>query len=159
MPQQAQTLILIALMVVAFYFLILRPQKRRQQAVQKTMRELEPGARVLLGSGVFGTIVSLGDKQAVLEISPGTQLTVLKQAIIRRATAADEDSADAGDDTLGSGYTDDTAGSGYAADDLESGYAAEAVAEPDYRRPDPLTEPEPLAPAPESSETEQDPRR
>ncbi len=65
------TLIMIALMVFAFYFLILRPQKKRQQAVQNTLNSLQPGDRVLLGSGVFGTILSLGDRQAVLEISPG----------------------------------------------------------------------------------------
>lgn len=92
MPQsQYSTLILIALMVVAFYFLILRPQKKRQQAVQQTMSQLQPGTRVLLGSGLFGTIVSIGDKQAVLETSPGVELTVLKQAIARIATDADED--------------------------------------------------------------------
>ena len=49
------TIALILLMVVAFYFLILRPQKKRQQAQQKTMNELTPGTRVLLGSGLFGT--------------------------------------------------------------------------------------------------------
>ncbi|SEQ35539.1 preprotein translocase subunit YajC [Microlunatus flavus] len=91
MSQQASTLILVVLMVVAFYFLILRPQKKRQQAMQKTMRELQPGDRVLLGSGLFGTLLSIGDKQAVMEISPGVELTVLKQAIVRRATEADED--------------------------------------------------------------------
>lgn len=90
--QNYSTLIMIALMVFAFYFLILRPQKKRQQAVQATLNSLEPGSRVLLGSGLFGTIVSIGDRQAVLEISPGVELTVLKQAIVRTVTAADEDS-------------------------------------------------------------------
>ena len=90
--QNYSTLIMIALMVFAFYFLILRPQKKRQQAIQNTLNSLEPGSRVLLGSGLFGTIVSLGDRQAVLEISPGVELTVLKQAIIRTVTEADEDS-------------------------------------------------------------------
>ena len=141
MPQQAQTLVLIALMVVAFYFLILRPQKRRQQALQKTMRSLEPGTRVLLGSGVFGTIVSIGDKQATLEVSPGLHLTVLKQAIVRTVTEADEDIP------------------ATAEDELETGYATSTAVEPDYRRPETLPEPEPLMPAPDPSETEQDPRR
>jgi preprotein translocase subunit YajC len=90
--QNYSTLVMIALMVFAFYFLILRPQKKRQQAIQNTLNSLEPGSRVLLGSGLFGTIVSLGDRQAVLEISPGVELTVLKQAIIRTVTEADEDS-------------------------------------------------------------------
>ena len=88
---QYSTLILVLLMVVAFYFLILRPQKKRQQALQKMTRELTPGDQVLLGSGLFGTLVSIGTKQAVLEIAPGVELTVLKQAIVRRATEADVD--------------------------------------------------------------------
>ena len=91
MPQQYSTLVLVILMVVAFYFLILRPQKKRQQALQKMTRELQPGDQVLLGSGLFGTLVSIGTKQAVLEIAPGVELTVLKQAIVRRATEADID--------------------------------------------------------------------
>jgi preprotein translocase subunit YajC len=90
--QQYTTLILIALMVLAFYFLIMRPQKKRQQAIQKTMNELQPGTRVMLGSGLFGTIVSVGIKQVVLEISPGVELTVLKQAVARTVGAGDEDS-------------------------------------------------------------------
>ena len=99
---QYSTLILVLLMVVAFYFLILRPQKKRQQAMQKMTRALKTGDQVLLGSGLFGTLVSLGTKQAVLEIAPGVQLTVLKQAIVRRATEADVDavSEDEVGDTL-----------------------------------------------------------
>jgi preprotein translocase YajC subunit len=89
---------LVALMAAAFYFLIIRPQRKRQQAMQKTMSELEPGARVMLGSGVFGTVVTVGEKQIVLEISPGAQLTVLKQAIARVVTDADEDLEEADDE-------------------------------------------------------------
>jgi len=85
------TLVLIALMVVAFYFLIIRPNKKRQQAQQQTMNSLQPGTRVLLSSGVFGTIVEIGEKQAVLELSPGVHLTVLKQAIARAVKPGDED--------------------------------------------------------------------
>lgn len=88
---QYSTLILIALMVVAFYFLIMRPQRKRQQEIQRTLSALVPGQRVMLSSGLFGTIVGVGVKQIVLEISPGTELTVLKQAVARVVTEADED--------------------------------------------------------------------
>jgi preprotein translocase subunit YajC len=84
------TILLIALMVVAFYFLLLRPQKKRQQAQQRTMSEIQPGARVLLGSGIFGNVVSVGEKQAILETAPGVQVTVLKQAIARIIQPGDE---------------------------------------------------------------------
>jgi preprotein translocase subunit YajC len=89
--QQYSTLIFIALLVAAFYFLILRPQRKRQQALQRTMSALSPGSRVMLGSGVFGTVVSVGPRQVVLEISPGAELTVLKQAITKIVTEDDED--------------------------------------------------------------------
>lgn len=87
------TFILIALMVVAFYFLIIRPNKKRQQAQQQTMSRLTPGTRVLLSSGLFGTILEIGEKQALLEISPGVELTVLKQAIARIVADGEEDTA------------------------------------------------------------------
>jgi preprotein translocase subunit YajC len=96
--QQYSTLIFIALLVAAFYFLILRPQRKRQQAMQQTMGALSPGSRVMLGSGVFGTVVSVGARQVVLEISPGAELTVLKQAITKIVTDDDEDSLDEQDE-------------------------------------------------------------
>jgi preprotein translocase subunit YajC len=96
--QQYSTLIFIALLVAAFYFLILRPQRKRQQAMQQTMRAISPGSRVMLASGLFGTVVSVGQRQVVLEISPGAELTVLKQAISKVVTDEDEDSLEEQDE-------------------------------------------------------------
>jgi preprotein translocase subunit YajC len=101
--QQYSTLIFIALLVAAFYFLILRPQRKRQQALQHTMSALSPGSRVMLGSGVFGTVVSVGPRQVVLEISPGAELTVLKQAVSKIVTEDDEDELE--EDELEEGVT------------------------------------------------------
>lgn len=84
------TLILIVLMIGAFYLLIIRPQKKRQQAQQQTMNAIQPGTKVLLGSGIFGVVTSIGEKQAVLQLAPGVELTVLKQAIARVVTDGDE---------------------------------------------------------------------
>lgn len=94
------TIVLIGLMVVAFYFLMIRPQRKRQQKQQETLNALQPGTKVLLGSGLFGTIIRIGDKQAVLELSPGHELTVLKQAIVRVAGPEDEDNPESVNDTV-----------------------------------------------------------
>jgi preprotein translocase subunit YajC len=96
--QQYSTLIFIVLIALAFYFLILRPQRKRQQAIQQTMNTLSPGNRVMLASGLFGTVISVGPKQVVLEISPGAEVTVLKQAISRIVTAEDEDNLEEQDE-------------------------------------------------------------
>ncbi len=45
---------------------------------------------MLLGSGLFGTITWVGSKQAILEVAPGVEMTVLKQAIARVVTPGDE---------------------------------------------------------------------
>lgn len=94
--QSYSTLILIAIMVFAFYFLILRPQRRRQQAQQRTLSALTPGTRVVTTAGVYATIVEIGPRQAVLETSPGAYLTILKQAITRVAAPEEEDAELAG---------------------------------------------------------------
>jgi len=90
--QNILTLLFIPLMIVAFYFLLIRPQRKRQQAQQKLLNELQPGSRVMTTTGIFGTLVSIGDKQAVVQIAPGVEMTVLRQAVSRAVTEADEDS-------------------------------------------------------------------
>jgi preprotein translocase subunit YajC len=137
---QYSTLILIALMVLAFYLLIMRPQRKRQQAMAKTLSELTPGTRVMLGSGLFGTVLAIGEKQVVLEISPGAELTVLKQAVARVATENDED---AEFDEMDELETDEVVEPEPTATDLSSG----------------LIKPEPVRPAvePESGRSASDP--
>jgi preprotein translocase subunit YajC len=66
--------------------------------MQQTMNAISPGTRVMLGSGLFGTVVSVGPRQVVLEISPGTELTVLKQAINKVVTEGEEDRLDEQDE-------------------------------------------------------------
>ena len=85
------SIILIVVMIIAFYFLIMRPQRKRQQQQQDMMKKLEPGTRVVTTTGIYATIVAMGDKQVVLETSPGSQVTMLKQAIGRVVGDEEED--------------------------------------------------------------------
>lgn len=84
-------IILLVLMVVAFYFLIMRPQRKRQQQQQNMVKTLEPGARVMTTTGIYGTIVASGERQLVLETSPGSRITVVKQAIAKVVKDDEED--------------------------------------------------------------------
>lgn len=89
--QSYTSILLIVVMVVAFYFLIMRPQRKRQQQQQEMMKQLEPGSRVVTTTGIYATIVAVGEKQVVLETSPGSQVTMLKQAIGRVVQTEEED--------------------------------------------------------------------
>lgn len=75
------TVLLFVLAGGVLYFLMIRPQQKRQKDQQSHMSSLEPGSRVMLISGIVGTVKYLGDKQAVVEISPGVEMTVDKRAI------------------------------------------------------------------------------
>jgi preprotein translocase subunit YajC len=69
------------LIIVAFFFLVLRPARARQRAFLKVQSELAPGARVMIASGIFGEIVSVGDETIELRVAANTVLTVKRQAV------------------------------------------------------------------------------
>jgi preprotein translocase subunit YajC len=77
------TLAMIAVLIVVGYFLIIRPQQKRAKEQQALQNSLQEGSRVMMSGGVFGTIRHMGDKQVVVEVSPGVELTFVRQAIIR----------------------------------------------------------------------------
>ena len=89
------------LMIVAFgalmYFLMIRPQQKRMKAHQATITALAPGARVLLTSGIFATVRHLGERHAIVELAPGTEITIVK-ANIARPTTEDEEEFEFSDD-------------------------------------------------------------
>lgn len=89
--------LLIALMVVSFYFLIIRPNRKRQAAQAQLMQSMTPGARVMLNSGMYATVVDVGDKQVVVELAPGVEVRVVKQAILQVVTPDSQFAEDTSD--------------------------------------------------------------
>jgi len=79
------TLLMVALMGGALYFLLLRPQQKRAKEQQAKLAALEAGSRVMTISGIIGTISHLGEKQAIIEIAPGVEITVDKRALSTQA--------------------------------------------------------------------------
>ena len=71
------------LIALVFWFLIVRPQRRRQQELASTQSSLDIGTEVMLGSGIFGTVASLDEETVQLELSPGTTVKVARQAIVK----------------------------------------------------------------------------
>jgi preprotein translocase subunit YajC len=99
------TIAMIALMGGAVYFLMIRPQQKRAKETANLMSSLEPGSRVMTISGIVGTIKYLGDKQAILEVSPGVEITMDKRALSTQPVVDEFEYADdaepqlIGDDT------------------------------------------------------------
>ena len=85
------TLGMLALLGLAFYFLMWRPSQRKMKEQRERLAAIDVGTRVMLTSGIFGTVRHVGDKQMIIEISPGFEVTVVKQAVMRIADPAEEE--------------------------------------------------------------------
>jgi preprotein translocase subunit YajC len=92
------------LMIVGFYFLLIRPQRNRQRAQQALVASLEVGDDVMTSGGIFGTIVDIDDDEGTVtvEIAPGTRIRMLRQGISQRFVE-DEYEGDDGDETADEG--------------------------------------------------------
>jgi len=72
------------LIVVAFaflYFILIRPQKRRQQESQRLLSSLAVGDEVLTAGGIYGRITELEDDAVLVEIAPELRVKVSRRAI------------------------------------------------------------------------------
>ena len=72
------------LLIVIFYFMLIRPQKRRVAQHQGLINSLNVGDEIVTIGGLFGTIKTIGEDDLVVEVAPGTSLRFLKSAIARR---------------------------------------------------------------------------
>lgn len=74
----------LALLAVVFFLLIIRPMRQRQRhfAELKRMQDaLEPGTRVMITSGIHGTVTVVSDETIGLEIAPNVVITVARAAV------------------------------------------------------------------------------
>lgn len=70
------------LIIVVFYFLLIRPNQRKQQTWQQMLSNLKPGDRVTTSGGIRGTILSIKDDAIQLRIPPDNiKIEVVKSAI------------------------------------------------------------------------------
>ena len=74
------------LLILAFYFLIMRPARTRQRQERAVQESLRPGVEVMTTGGLFATVSAVEDDVVVLEIAPGVTARYVKQAVARIVT-------------------------------------------------------------------------
>ena len=77
----AGPLIFIAAMVAVFWFLLIRPQRQRQAAHRNLIAQLAPGDEVVTAGGMIGTLRSIEEDHVSVEIAPGTEVRIAREAI------------------------------------------------------------------------------
>lgn len=73
--------IYLVILVVAFFVLVVRPQRRRLAAHRALMASLEVGTEVITTGGIYGVVVAVADDVITLEVAPQVSLKVARGAI------------------------------------------------------------------------------
>ena len=71
------------LIFVIFYFLLIRPQQKQRKQHQQLLDNLKTGDKVVTASGIYASIVKLGDDRVTLEIAPKVNVQIDRGQIAR----------------------------------------------------------------------------
>lgn len=83
--------IVLGLMFVVMYFVLYRPQKKRQQEAQDLLSRLREGDEVVTIGGIHGTIRRLTEDTVTLEVDEGVKMTFSRSAVARTVTVREEE--------------------------------------------------------------------
>ena len=87
------------LLIVVVYVLFIVPQARRRKQAAALRREVEPGAAVMLTSGLYGTVVEIDGDIVVIEVAEGVRLRYAKGAVHHVVPEEVVDDTDGSDET------------------------------------------------------------
>jgi preprotein translocase subunit YajC len=77
----ASPLFMMGLMVVMFYFLLIRPQQRQRKEQQARIAALQSGDKVITSAGIHGIVHNVKEHTVVLKVAEGTMIEFDKLAI------------------------------------------------------------------------------
>ncbi len=79
--QLVTTFVTFGLVILIFYFLIIRPQNKKQRDAKNMLSQLKKGDRVVTAGGIRGTVLSVKEQVVVLKVDDNTKLEFSKSAI------------------------------------------------------------------------------
>ena len=77
-------IIFLALLFGMMYFVMIRPQRKRQQEHRQLVEELRKGDKVITAGGIYGQIETVSDENIVLKIESGATIRVAKSSVAGR---------------------------------------------------------------------------
>lgn len=80
-PSPLASLIPFVLIFIVFYFLMIRPQKKRAQQEEDMIKSLTKGDEVYTRGGILGTIIGQSEAVFTLEVSEGVKIKILKNQV------------------------------------------------------------------------------
>ena len=92
--------LIIILMFGALYYLLLRPQQKREKARRELVRSLQAGDEVVTNAGIHGVVAEVEDAVVWLEVAPNVELKLSRDAIHGRTPGPSDSDADEADDDV-----------------------------------------------------------
>src|SRR5205823_14994576 len=81
-PMQAfSPILMMLLMFGVFYFILIRPQVKRQRETQEMLKKLDKGAKVITRGGIIGTITGSSGAVVTLELQEKVRVRILRSYI------------------------------------------------------------------------------
>ena len=80
-PSMMSTLLFPIILIAIMYFLMIRPQMKRQKEHRAMLEKLAKGDEVITNGGIAGTVSNIGESFITVEVADGVQLRVQKGAI------------------------------------------------------------------------------
>ena len=80
-PSMMSTLLFPVILIAIMYFLMIRPQMKRQKEHRAMLEKLAKGDEVITNGGIAATVVNIGESFITVEVADGVQLRVQKGAI------------------------------------------------------------------------------
>ncbi len=82
--QYGMLIIMLVAFGLIFYFMLIRPQRKRQQEMNSLLSGIKRGDKVMTAGGIIGEIDSIGDTSVVLILEEGAKLRLAKLSIVRK---------------------------------------------------------------------------
>ena len=79
------TLLPFILIIGVFYFLVIMPQRKKDQEHKKMLEALKKGDKIITNGGIYGRIVNIRENKVTVEVAKGVEIDILKGAIGNKA--------------------------------------------------------------------------
>lgn len=74
------------LIIIVFWFFMIRPQMKRQKELKKYRDSLQKGDKIMTTGGIFGKVVEINDYTVIIEVESQARLKMSKEAIVKDMT-------------------------------------------------------------------------
>jgi len=82
-PNPIMTFLPMILIIVVFYFFMIRPQMKKQKEITAFRNSLQKGDKVVTTGGIYGKILELKDNYVLLQIDDNVKVRVDKAALVK----------------------------------------------------------------------------